>query len=518
MASKTELLMEYDRLQKILDWRWKNDALSYYNNPEKSDRIHHVQVEFHRNSHRIRWLFGGNRTGKTVAGAVEAVWWARGSHPFRTTPRRATDGWVVSVTNEVQRDVAQKEILKWLRPEWIVDIGVRKGSKLDIDNAILDYITIESVWGGVSRIGFKSVEQGRAKFQGTSKDWIWFDEEPDKDIFEECHMRIIDVRGSIWGTMTPLQGLTWVYDRIYINEIGDQRIRYWVMEWADNPFLSPLEIRILEESMDEDERDARQYGKFVAMSGLIYKEFRESLHVIDPFIVPRDWYDKISIDPGYNNPLSCHWYATDYDGTVYVIAEHYERLKSVEYHARKIRQRSEQLGWPWMQGTRGKKYAQALMDSAANQTTLASEKSVADLFREHGVYPNTNVNKDVWSGIQRVKQYLKPRHHPDTERWPKGKPRLFIFRTCQMMIREIKTYRWAEAREGENDREKPKKLNDHAMDEMRYYLMTKPDPAARPSEPVKGHKTRDELEDMGWSKRRIDKYMARQTNMKPEGL
>ena len=59
----------------------------------------------------------------------------------------------------------------------------------------------------------------------------------------------------------------------------------------------------------------------------MYPEFDENVHVIDPFPVPEEWQDTVSIDPGLNNPLAANWYCADYDGTVYVVAEHYEEEK-----------------------------------------------------------------------------------------------------------------------------------------------------------------------------------------------
>ena len=110
-------------------------------------RLHKKQIEFHKDQSRIRWVFGGNRTGKTVAGAVETVWFARGNHPYRTISK-PMKGWVVSLTNEVQRDVAQKEILRWLEPSWIKKIVARRGEADDPKNAILDFIVVKSQSGG----------------------------------------------------------------------------------------------------------------------------------------------------------------------------------------------------------------------------------------------------------------------------------------------------------------------------------------------------------------------------------
>lgn len=486
MRKIAEEAEKYQRENKIL----------YYNTGEK---IHLKQIDFHKDNHRNRWMFGGNRTGKTVSGAVEAVWFATCTHPYKSI--KASSGWVVSLTNEVQRDVAQKEILRWLPKKYIKDVQVRAGRKDDPENAILDFILLTNG----CKIGFKSCDQGRAKFQGTSQGWIWFDEEPPKEIYDECKMRIVDTRGYIWGTMTPLLGLTWVYNIIYLNDNNDQEVKYWLMEWADNPWLSREEIAQLESTMSDDEREARQYGKFVALSGLIYKEFKEDIHVIDPFDVPKEWYDDISIDPGYTNPLSCHFYACDSDGNIYVIAEHYESEKPVEYHASKIKAIADGLEW------KRNKYSNklsAIIDSAANQKTLAAEKTVKELFYENGISCD-DANKDVWTGIQRVKGYLQLRDHPEKKNWPKGKPKLFIFRTCVNMIKEIKSYRWAEPKDGINAKEEPKKVNDHAMDELRYYIMNKPEPYKEPEKPLQGYYTESELEDMVKSGK-ITKYQMKE--------
>ena len=90
-------------------------------------------------------------------------------------------------------------------------------------------------------IGFKSCDQGREKFQGSSLDFVWFDEESPEDIYYECRMRVLDKKGDIFGTMTPLKGLTFIYREIYLNENNDKNVWYEFMEWADNPYLSKKE-------------------------------------------------------------------------------------------------------------------------------------------------------------------------------------------------------------------------------------------------------------------------------------
>lgn len=128
--------------------------------------------------------------------------------------------------------------------------------------------------------------------------------------------------------------------------------------------------------MGEKELESRRYGRFCVNEGLVYPEFDERVHVIPPFPVPREWQDTVSIDPGLNNPLSAHWYCVDYDGNVYVVAEHYEAKRDIGYHAERILAVSDRIGWHRDFGGR----VSALIDSAANQRTLASSKSVSELF------------------------------------------------------------------------------------------------------------------------------------------
>jgi len=417
--------------------------LSSYNNPP----AHFKQLAFHKSLARSRWVFGGNRSGKTECGAVEAVWLLRGIHPYRPN-RPDISGWVVSVTSQVQRDVAQAKILSYLPKSWIAEAVMSEGRKDCPERGTIDYLLIKNVYGGLSRLGFKSCDQGREKFQGASLDFVWFDEEPPEDIYDECLMRTLDREGFLFGTMTPLKGQTFVYDEIYLSDSPD--VFTVTMEWADNPYLPAAEIERLSASMSAEDLETRRYGRFAdGKCGLVYPEFDPSRHIIEPFGVPPKWHACVSIDPGFNNPLSAHWYALDGEGNIYVIAEHYEACRDIACHSDRIRQISRELGWEFRSDGR----LAALIDSAANARTLSSPHSVSELFYKHGIYTSPAPDKGVLTGISRVKEYLQP-----------SSPRkIGIFPCCRNMIREFKTYRWAAG-------DAPVKKDDHALDELRYFV------------------------------------------------
>ena len=424
---------------------------------------HKKHMAFHKCKKRNRWVFGGNRSGKTECGAVECLWMLRGIHPYRKN-RRDAFGWAVSLSTQVQRDVAQAKILHYLPKSWIAEITMLSGRRDSPSGGVIDQIKIKNVFGGISTLGFKSCDQGREKFQGSSLDFVWFDEEPPRDVYEECLMRVMDKRGDIFGTMTPLKGKTFIYSEIYLNRKNNPEVWHEFMNWADNPFLHKQEIKLLESALDQSALDARKYGKFSEGAGLVYPEFDEKIHVVKPFAIPPDWQDKISIDPGLNNPLSAHWYCVDWDGNVYVVAEHFASGKDIDFHAEAIKRISRRLGWK----TDGRDRLYALIDSAAGQRTLASAKSVAELFYERGIVADTKVNKDVFTGIARVKSYLCGGN---------GCGNIYIFSDCVNMIDEFMRYAW-----GEGD--SPVKKDDHCMDELRYYLMSRPQPAEREQPPL----------------------------------
>ena len=440
-----ERLLELEREVAL---RGRKNVLSYYNTGEK---IHEKQLAFHKCPLRNRWVFGGNRSGKTECGAVEAIWLLRGIHPYRKNKRNVT-GWVVSPTYEVQREVAQSKILFYINPDWIEKITMQEGSSQYPETGIIDTLYIKNVFGGISKLGFKSCQQGREKFQGASLDFVWFDEEPPFEIYEECRMRVLDKVGDVFGTMTPLKGLTWVYDEIYLNASHDAETWYEMMEWADNPFLDAEEVARLSSSMSDETRESRRYGRFSASEGLVYTEFDPDVHVVEPFNIPEEFQAGISIDPGLHNPLSCHFYAIDYDGKVYVVAEHYAKNLTIKEHADMIKKIADSLNWK--RDASGN--LNAIIDAAASQKSLNGPKSVAELFFEQGIAVDTKVDKDLFAGIATVKEYLRARP-----------ARIVIFKNCVNLIREIKSYWW-----GKGDT--PVKKDDHALDELRYFLMKHP--------------------------------------------
>jgi phage terminase large subunit-like protein len=173
--------------------------------------------------YRERALMAGNRTGKTVCGAYEDTCHATGLYPTWWPGRRfdrPTDGWIAGKTNETTRDILQKRLfgegVAWVRGEkrlpgtgmvpgeLIGDITWKSGVSDLVDTVLVKHVPT----GAWSRIGLKSYEQGRSAFEGTEKDWIHVDEEPEPEVYDEGLVRTMTTDGLIYATFTPLKGLS----------------------------------------------------------------------------------------------------------------------------------------------------------------------------------------------------------------------------------------------------------------------------------------------------------------------
>ena len=72
-----DVLKKIKQIEAVLLTRKSKNRLFAYNAGKVK---HKKQLAFHKSQKKNRWVFGGNRTGKTECGAVEAIFFARGNH------------------------------------------------------------------------------------------------------------------------------------------------------------------------------------------------------------------------------------------------------------------------------------------------------------------------------------------------------------------------------------------------------------------------------------------------------
>ena len=183
--------------------------------------------------------------------------------------------------------------------------------------------------------------------------------------------------------------------------------------------------------------------------------------MIEPFEVPADWKLYRSFDWGYARPFSCAWWAVDYDGRLYRIMELYGCTEMP----------NEGVKWPmaqvfgeiarierehrWLKG----KQIVGIADPAIWQND--GGPSIADEAAKHHVYftPGDHERLPGWMQVHYRLMFDE-----------NGFPMIYIFNTCRNFIRTIVTL--------EYDPHRPEDLltsgEDHALDETRYFLQSRP--------------------------------------------
>lgn len=417
-----------------------------------------IQERFHSDDSVGRLLLGGNRAGKTVSGATEACFWLTGHHPYRQVPEPPVFGRGVSVDIEQGlKKIMLPELDRWL-PRSVL-IGGSWEQSYDKQSRVLTL-------ANGSKMDFLTGEMDTEKHAGTSRNFCWIDEECPESIFNENMLRLVDVKGNWWMTMTPVLGMTWVFRRYYEpwveGVVTDDTRNFEVFSAPseDNPFLPPGALDTMLAGMSSEEREARKYGKFVAASGLIYPSFNPAVHVInsmDPAGVTQQVIT--GMDHGLRNPTAWLWAYVDNEGRIIVFHEYYEPERTITEHASEINfwERSRNIQFKIHYRVGDPAIAQR---NASNGESVQSEYSRDDVFIGLG-------NNDVPYGLNRVRRLLDTRG-------------LLITNDCSHLIRELHTYRWStfasmKAREAKQPREMPEKKNDHAVDALRYLVCSRPE-------------------------------------------
>jgi phage terminase large subunit-like protein len=172
--------------------------------------------------YRERCFMAANRVGKTFgAGGYETACHLTGQYPSWWRGRRfekPVRWWAAGKTNETTRDIVQTtlvgEIAQRDGRKHFDGTGVIPGERLGQvtwKQGVTDFadtIKVRHLSGGWSTLGFKSYQQGRGAFEGTSQHGIWFDEEPPMDVYGEAVIRTMTTNGIIMLTFTPLEGMS----------------------------------------------------------------------------------------------------------------------------------------------------------------------------------------------------------------------------------------------------------------------------------------------------------------------
>lgn len=335
-------------------------------------------------------------------------------------------------------------------------------------------IKIKSVDGQISNIIFRGLEEPD-KHRSLNLNAAYIDEasQVSEEAFTLLQSRL---RGKhyrkILCTTNP-NGHSWLYRYWIKKDFGNANAKRQFFSVhapsTENMHLPEGYVQNMLDSWSEERIKREVMGSWDAFAGQVYGEFERAKHVIKPFKIPPEWTKFIGLDHGYRNPTAAIWCAMDYDGTIYAYREFYKAEWIIE-EIIKGRKDTGEAGLISLNS--GEKIEGIWIDPStkANRGKDSDFTTYLDyLPRDWALLP---ANNEVSNGIDRVKQALKL-----DER--KKEPKLFIFDTCDNLIEQMAQYRYEELTPGQemakNIKESPVKKDDHAVDALRYAIMSRPE-------------------------------------------
>jgi phage terminase large subunit-like protein len=356
------------------------------------------QEDFLNSRSRFRVVFAGNRSGKSKVSAYEVVRFALGLREGVEVPN---EGWVVSPDSRVAFVVMIPYVKQFLGNQ--VKKFYKREQILEVKNGSVIY--------------FKSTDSGVEKFTGASIRYCAIDEDVPEEIFREIVMRTVDKKGDLWITITPLYS-TWMYEKIYLRQFTDPELQVFQGSTYENASNLPEgEIERLKTLYSPEELQARLYGKFLFLEGLVYKEFSLNQHCVMPFHISDDWIRLRFIDVGIKDPTACIWVAINKEDKYFVYREYYETEKTIEENAKNI-----------ILLTGNEKIVRTYIDPSSDRRGAQSHITDYRAYIEAGIKPLFKAPLvEKMTMINAVKTMLKNK-------------RLFIFRNLRNTLTEFSTY------------------------------------------------------------------------------
>jgi hypothetical protein len=224
------------------------------------------------------------------------------------------------------------------------------------------------------------------------------------------------------------------------------------------------EIKLIEATTSEEWFQQEIGADFSAFVGRIYPEFDDQQHIIDEYQFHPEWPNYGCWDWGFTKPLAFIEFQVDPWDNVYIWREHYLAYKQLDAHIALLRGREQPDGY----------HLDMCFGDAADP---AAAEHISEKFCPCVAMPEAKAN---WrQGVDLVKRFLRLRDTGivlDEYGTPALLPMMFVDRKCKETIWEFQNYRAKEvissnANEAGKASMTDQRMNDHAMDALRYGLM-----------------------------------------------
>lgn len=283
-------------------------------------------------------------------------------------------------------------------------------------------------------------ESSASLIQGMTLGGVMFDEAAlmPRSFIEQALARCSLEDAKYWFNCNPEHPFHWFYSE-WILKREQKNMLYLHFTMDDNPSLSEKVKNRYKNLYSGAFYERFIEGKWVAADGLVYPMFSAERHIRKSRGGFSQYY--LSCDYGTVNPFSLGLWGKS-GGKWYRIGEYYHSARDSGV------QLTDEEYYEKLCALAGNRKIEALVIDP-------SAASFSETVRRHGRFRVIKADNDVLKGINLVCRALKDED-------------IYFYPGCSDTIREFSVYRW------DNDvkKDSPKKENDHAMDDIRYFVST----------------------------------------------
>lgn len=372
------------------------------------------QMEYLQNcSHRWNVKTGATGSGKSFLDFTATI-------PKRILAARG-EGLLVLLGNT--RGTLERNILEPMRQWWPGQIGIIRS-----DN------TVELFGKKVYALGADN-KKHVARIQGATFEYVYGDEVTtwSQEVFEMLKSRLRCEHSHFDGTCNPDNPEHWF--KKFLDSDADIYQQSYVID--DGVLPSKVVEELKKEYSGTVYYDRYILGLWCQADGLIYKFGEEN--IVDDVPESGEYY--ISCDYGTLNPFSAGLWRWD--------GKHATRIREYYYSGRDERSnKTDEEYYSEIEKLAGDLPVKSVVVDP-------SAASFIEVIRRHKRFRVQKAVNDVIPGIVTTARYIQD-------------GTIKVQRSCKDSIREFGLYRW----DDKATEDKPIKENDHAMDDIRYFVMT----------------------------------------------
>lgn len=367
---------------------------------------------------------GAVRSGKTLCMSISFILWSLS----------AFNGRDFAICGKTVRGVRRNVVSPLLATLRELGFGVQE--KLSANLIELEYGGVRNryyLFGGRD-------ESSAALIQGITLAGVLFDEVAlmPRSFVEQAIARCSLNGSKFWFNCNPEHPGHWFY-REWILKCKEKNALYLHFKMEDNPSLSKKMLERYKSLYSGAFYRRFVEGEWVAAQGAVYPFMTDEMFCEVPWCEFEDY--AVSVDYGTVNPASFGLWGL-LGGVWYSIDEYYFDSRKEGF------QRTDEEHYRELERLCDGKQISAV-------TVDPSSASFIEVIRRHGKFSVIPARNNVLDGIRQCAAALKEK-------------RIVICRNCADSVREFSLYRWNE----NSTNDVPIKENDHAMDDIRYFVTT----------------------------------------------